>query len=191
MRACSALARRLGNSEMSAPEMKASGVAPRMIMTRTSGSASSSATPLTMSCQVRRLSALRTCGRLRMSHPRRASWRTSSGSSSSALVFTCSLIIFQPFFVRDLLELRQYLVGDLVQAAREAVDVKGRRCDHDARNPDVLQRLDRFDARARRAGEFDRTRVTPCAVRRLAHDRKQLLEFVCFAERRKEPVAHP
>src|SRR5512146_366757 len=84
---------------MSAPEMKASRVAPRMMITRTSGSSLSSATPWTMSCQVRKLSALRTWGRLSTSHPSGASWRTSSGSASAAVVFTCSLIVMRASFL--------------------------------------------------------------------------------------------
>ena len=80
-RACAASARIAGNSEISAPAINACGVPPRMTITRIASSLASSATPSAIRCQVLRLSALRTCGRLSTSHPIGASCVTINGST--------------------------------------------------------------------------------------------------------------
>src|SRR5271154_6314418 len=87
------------------------------------------------------------------------------------------------------LYLRDHLVVQLLEAARQAFRVEGRRRDNDARHADRLERLQLLDSRPAHARQLYFARVASGLIGLGFHDREQFLELGNFPDSGDEAVA--
>src|SRR6202030_40048 len=86
------------------------------------------------------------------------------------------------------LQFRDDVVAKLIEPARQILFIEARRRHDYPRDADVLERLDRVEARPPPARKLDRVGLALVFRRLLAHQAEQLLELGNFAERREKAV---